>query len=95
MPLSHEQVERLANLARLGLHGDAIDTLRTQLDSIFALITQMQAVDTTGVAPMSHPQELSARLREDVGSETDRRAAFQAIAPQSEAGLYLVPRVIE
>ena len=95
MPLSHEQVERLANLARLGLHRDAIDTLRTQLDSIFALITQMQAVDTTGVAPMSHPQELSARLREDVVSETDRRAAFQAIAPQSEAGLYLVPRVIE
>ncbi|MDR1424807.1 MAG: Asp-tRNA(Asn)/Glu-tRNA(Gln) amidotransferase subunit GatC [Azoarcus sp.] len=95
MPFSNEQVERLASLARLGLPGEAIDTLRAQLDSIFALITQMQAVDTTGIAPMSHPQELSARLREDVVSETDCRAAFQAIAPQTEAGLYLVPKVIE
>jgi len=95
MPLSNEQVEHLASLARLGPPDDAIDTLRAQLDSIFTLITQMQAVDTAGIVPMSHPQELSARLREDVVSETDHRVAFQAIAPQSEAGLYLVPKVIE
>ena len=55
----------------------------------------MQAVDTDGVEPMSHPQELAQRLRADVVGETDRRAAYQAIAPQTEAGLYLVPKVIE
>ena len=55
----------------------------------------MQSVDTAGIDPMSHPQELAARLREDVVTETDRRAAFQAVAPRTEAGLYLVPRVIE
>ena len=56
---------------------------------------EMQAVNTDGVEPMSHPQELAQRLREDAVSETDRRAAYQSIAPQTEAGLYLVPKVIE
>ena len=55
----------------------------------------MQAVDTTGIEPMSHPQELATRLRDDAVTESDRRAAFQAVAPQTEAGLYLVPKVIE
>jgi len=95
MPLSNEQVRRLARLARLSMSDDDVDITRKQLDSIFVLIEQMQAVDTSGIEPMSHPQELAARLREDIVTETDRRAAFQAIAPQAEAGLYLVPRVIE
>jgi len=55
----------------------------------------MQAVDTRGVAPMSHAQDLSQRLRTDTVSEPDRRTAFQAVAPQVENGLYLVPKVIE
>ena len=55
----------------------------------------MQAIDTSGIEPMSHPQESAARLREDVVTEADQRAAFQAIAPQAEGGLYLVPKVIE
>ncbi|MDR3213597.1 MAG: Asp-tRNA(Asn)/Glu-tRNA(Gln) amidotransferase subunit GatC [Azoarcus sp.] len=95
MSLTTKQIEQLAQLARLALPGDAVNTMRSHLDSIFSLIAQMQAVDTTGIAPMSHPQELAARLREDVVTETDRRAAFQVVAPQAEAGLYLVPKVIE
>ncbi|MCL1825128.1 MAG: Asp-tRNA(Asn)/Glu-tRNA(Gln) amidotransferase subunit GatC [Betaproteobacteria bacterium] len=95
MPLSNEQVMRLARLARLSIPDDEVDTTRKQLDSIFVLIAQMQAVNTMGIEPMSHPQESSARLREDVVTETDRRAVFQAIAPHTEAGLYLVPKVIE
>jgi aspartyl-tRNA(Asn)/glutamyl-tRNA(Gln) amidotransferase subunit C len=55
----------------------------------------MQAVDTAGVEPMAHAQDLAQRLRPDLVTETDRRAAFQAIAPETEAGLYLVPKVIE
>jgi aspartyl-tRNA(Asn)/glutamyl-tRNA(Gln) amidotransferase subunit C len=95
MPLSNEQVRRLAHLSRLSMSDDSVDVTRRQLDSIFVLIAQMQTINTTGIEPMSHPQELSARLREDVAVETDRRAAFQAIAPQAENGLYLVPKVIE
>lgn len=95
MSLSHEQVGRLARLARLSMSDDAADIARIQLNSIFGLIAQMQSVDTGGIAPMSHPQELMARLREDIITESDRRAAFQAVAPCAEAGLYLVPKVIE
>ncbi len=72
-----------------------MDATRAKLNGIFDLIEQMQAVATTGVEPMSHPQELATRLREDVVTETNRREAFQKVAPQTEAGLYLVPKVIE
>jgi len=95
MSLSNEQVGHLARLARIALSDAEIDPTRDKLNGIFGLIEQMQAVDTAGVEPMSHPQELATRLREDVVTEQDRRAAFQQVAPQTEAGLYLVPKVIE
>ncbi|ANQ83265.1 Asp-tRNA(Asn)/Glu-tRNA(Gln) amidotransferase subunit GatC [Azoarcus olearius] len=95
MSLSNEQVGRIARLARLAISEGEIDAVRAKLDGIFGLIEQMQAVDTAGVEPMSHPQELATRLRDDVVTETDRRSAFQSVAPQTEAGLYLVPKVIE
>ncbi len=72
-----------------------IETARSQLSGIFELIAEMQAVDTKGIAPMSHAQDLPQRLREDTVTETDQRELFQSIAPQVEAGLYLVPQVIE
>ena len=65
------------------------------MSGIFELIAQMQAVNTTGIAPMSHAQDLSQRLRDDVVTETNQRELFQSIAPQVEDGLYLVPQVIE
>jgi aspartyl-tRNA(Asn)/glutamyl-tRNA(Gln) amidotransferase subunit C len=95
MSLSNEQVGHIARLARIALTEGEIDATRAKLDDIFGLIAQMQAVDTAGVAPMSHPQELATRLRADAVTETDRREAFQKVAPQTEAGLYLVPKVIE
>ena len=95
MSLSNEQVGRIARLSRLEISASEIDATRTKLDGIFGLIEQMQAVDTTGIEPMSHPQGLAARLREDTVSESNRRDAYQAVAPQTEAGLYLVPKVIE
>lgn len=72
-----------------------IESARAQLSGIFDLIAEMQAVDTKGITPMSHAQELSQRLRADAVSESNQREAFQAIAPQVESGLYLVPQVIE
>ncbi len=95
MSLSLEQVDRIARLARLELTPETREATRGKLDGIFGLIEQMQAVDTTGIAPMSHPQDVVQRLRPDAVTESDRRAAFQAVAPEAEAGLYLVPRVIE
>ncbi len=95
MSLSTQDVEKVARLARLAMTGPEIETARTQLSGIFDLIAEMQAVDTTGIEPMSHAQDLSQRLREDAVTETNQREAFQAIAPQVEAGLFLVPKVIE
>lgn len=95
MSLTLEQVQRIAHLARIEISESEAITTQGHLNGIFELIEQMQAVDTRGVEPMAHAQDVSQRLREDVVSETDRRAAYQAVAPEIEAGLYLVPRVIE
>ena len=95
MSLSNDQVGHIARLARIALSDTELDATRAKLNGIFELIEQMQAIDTTGVEPMSHPQELATRLRPDIVTETDRRDAFQKVAPQTEAGLYLVPKVIE
>lgn len=95
MPLSQDDVKRIANLARIELCEDEVDTVLTQLSSIFSLIEQMQAVDASAITPMSHAQDVTQRLRDDAVTETDQHILFQAVAPQVEAGLYLVPKVIE
>ncbi|THF62102.1 Asp-tRNA(Asn)/Glu-tRNA(Gln) amidotransferase subunit GatC [Pseudothauera rhizosphaerae] len=95
MSLSLEQVRHVARLARIELTDADAEATLAKLNGIFGLIEEMQAVDTAGVEPMSHPQDLATRLRDDAVTETDRREAFQRIAPQTENGLYLVPKVIE
>ena len=95
MSLTLEQVKRIAHLARIEISDDDALTTQGHLNGIFQLIEQMQAVDTSGVEPMAHAQDVSQRLRDDVVSEGDRRAAYQAVAPETKAGLYLVPKVIE
>ncbi len=95
MSLSLADVEKVARLARLAMNDQEIQAAQAQLNNIFGLIAEMQAVDTTGIEPMSHAQDVAQRLRPDVVTEADQRAAFQAVAPQVEQGLYLVPQVIE
>ncbi|MCU0933345.1 MAG: Asp-tRNA(Asn)/Glu-tRNA(Gln) amidotransferase subunit GatC [Thiobacillaceae bacterium] len=95
MSLSIDDVQRIAKLARIRVNEAEVAGYQTQLNGIFGLIEAMQAVDTAGVEPMSHAQDLSQRLRADAVTEPDRRQAFQAVAPQTENGLYLVPKVIE
>lgn len=95
MTLSVSDVKRIADLAYIEIdEGEAKETL-IQLSGIFNLIETMQAVDTATVEPMSHAQSVVQRLREDEVTETDQRELYQSIAPQVEAGLYLVPQVIE
>jgi aspartyl-tRNA(Asn)/glutamyl-tRNA(Gln) amidotransferase subunit C len=95
MPLSLEEVQRIAELARIDVSDAEARTARTQLNDIFELIGRMQKVDTEGVEPMSHGQDLKLRMREDVVTEPDRREQFLSLAPEREQGLYLVPKVIE
>ncbi|HEV7930124.1 MAG TPA: Asp-tRNA(Asn)/Glu-tRNA(Gln) amidotransferase subunit GatC [Nitrosospira sp.] len=95
MSLSLDDVKRVASLARIEIGEEEAATALGQLSSIFSLIQQMQAVDTTAMSPMSHAQDVTQRLRPDVVTEADQRELFQSIAPQVEAGLYLVPKVIE
>jgi aspartyl-tRNA(Asn)/glutamyl-tRNA(Gln) amidotransferase subunit C len=95
MSLSIDDVKRIAHLARIRISETEAAQTRDQLNGIFALIEQMQGVDTTGVAPMAHALDLAQRLREDKANEPNRREAYQALAPQTENGLYLVPKVIE
>jgi aspartyl-tRNA(Asn)/glutamyl-tRNA(Gln) amidotransferase subunit C len=95
MSLTLEQVQRIAHLARIEVSDDEAAKTLDQLNGIFALIEQMQAVDTAGVAPMAHAQDVFQRLRDDAVTERDQHEAFQQVAPETEAGLYLVPKVIE
>ncbi|MCB4809791.1 Asp-tRNA(Asn)/Glu-tRNA(Gln) amidotransferase subunit GatC [Methylovorus menthalis] len=95
MSLSSSDVKRIAHLARIEVSDEEAEATLQKLSGILGLIEQMQAVDTTGIVPMSHSQDVVQRLRPDVVTETDQRAAFQAIAPAVENGLYLVPKVIE
>ncbi|HUX23937.1 MAG TPA: Asp-tRNA(Asn)/Glu-tRNA(Gln) amidotransferase subunit GatC [Burkholderiales bacterium] len=95
MPLSLPQVKRVAWLARIEITDTEAETVQGNLNDIFKLIEQMQSVDTEGVAPMAHAQDVAQRLREDRVTEADQHALFQASAPQVEDGLYLVPKVIE
>jgi len=95
MPLSPADVQRLALLARIEFDPAQGDEVRAKLDAIFAMIGQLNAVDTTGVVPMAHAQDVTLPLRPDAVTEPDRRGLYQRVAPAVEQGLYLVPRVVD
>ncbi len=95
MSLSTEEVKKISLLARLAISDEEAQQYSDSLSEIFDLVEQMNAVDTTGIEPMAHPQDISQRLREDVVTAVDEREKFQLIAPAIEDNLYLVPKVIE
>ncbi|WP_087460996.1 Asp-tRNA(Asn)/Glu-tRNA(Gln) amidotransferase subunit GatC [Oleiphilus messinensis] len=95
MSIEREDVEKIARLAKLKVSGVVIEQTTQELSNILGFIDQLQAVDTQNIEPMAHPTDATQKLRADVVTESDNRASFQAIAPASEDGLYLVPKVIE
>lgn len=95
MSIDSTDVEKIAHLARLAVSDDEKDRYATDLSKILNLVEQMNAVDTDDVTPMAHPLHMVQRLRADAPSESDQRELFQAIAPATENGLYLVPKVID
>ena len=99
MSLTPQDISRIANLARLQLRPEECGRMLTQINEFFAIVGQMQAVDTAGIEPLAHPvaavQTIALRLRDDVASEQIDREANMRNAPAREAGLFLVPKVIE
>jgi len=95
MALSLDDVHRVAQLARLRVDDAQAQAMLAELNAIFAMIGEMEAVATAEVVPMSHPRDVAQRLRADEVTESDQRAELLAVAPHTDAGLYLVPKVIE
>ena len=95
MSLNSQDIKRIAHLARIEVNDDEAQATLNKLTGIMALIEEIQAVNTEGIAPMSHSQDVTQRLREDQVTETNQRELYQSIAPSVEDGLYLVPKVIE
>jgi aspartyl-tRNA(Asn)/glutamyl-tRNA(Gln) amidotransferase subunit C len=92
---SPDDVARLARLARIDVADDEARDVRVKLDAIFGLIDALQSIDTTGVEPMAHAQDVSMPLRDDLVTDENRRERYQAEAPAVANGLYIVPKVIE
>ncbi|HEX6549542.1 MAG TPA: Asp-tRNA(Asn)/Glu-tRNA(Gln) amidotransferase subunit GatC [Gammaproteobacteria bacterium] len=95
MSLSSDDVKSIARLARLSISDQDIPVYARTLSNILEFVAQLERAETDGVTPMAHPLDMSQRLRPDQVSETDQRDLYQQNAPQVEAGLYLVPKVIE
>ncbi|HBN15427.1 Asp-tRNA(Asn)/Glu-tRNA(Gln) amidotransferase subunit GatC [Pseudohongiella sp. SYSU M77423] len=95
MALDNTDVEKIAHLARLQIKQPDIDEVTSRISNILTMIDQMQSIDTSAVTPMAHPFDATQRLRPDQVTETNQRDRLQQIAPATENGLYLVPKVIE
>ena len=95
MSLERSEVENIAQLARLKVDEKQTESVTEALNNILNLVDEMQAVDTQGIEPLANPLDATQRLRADQVTEPDQREHFQKLAPSTEAGLYLVPRVIE
>lgn len=95
MSFTPEDVKKVAHLARLNMTEQDLATFAPQINDMLSMISQLNQTNTTGITPLAHSLDLSQRLRPDVVTETNQREKFQAIAPAVEAGLYLVPQVID
>ena len=95
MALDNQDIKNIAHLARIDVTEQDISAVRDKLSSVFDMIEQLQAAPTDDIEPMAHPMDATQRLREDVVTEQNQRDAYQSIAPATEDGLYLVPKVIE
>lgn len=95
MDLEPEEVEQIAHLARIAIAADELDALNAELSGILGLVERMAELDTSDIVPMAHPLDKPQRLRPDLVTEENHREDYQAQAPATQNGLYLVPRVIE
>ena len=95
MAIEQDEIQKIAELARIRIADDQIGQLTNRIGEILGMVDQLQSVDTSAIEPLANPLDATQRLRADVVTESDRRDEFQAIAPAVENGLYLVPKVID
>ena len=95
MAIEQDEIEKIAELARIRIDDEQIADVTRRITDILGLVDQLQAADTADVEPMANPLDATATLRNDAVTESNQRDAFQAIAPATEDGLYLVPKVID
>ena len=95
MAIDQDEIEKIAELARIRIAEDQIGQVTRRITEILGMVDQLQAVDTSQVEPMANPLDATQKLRADIITESNRREDFQAIAPAVEDGLYLVPKVID
>ena len=95
MPISKDDVERVAQLARIAIGPEEVATYASDLERILELVGQMNKIATDGSEPLAHPQDMNLRLRSDIVTEKDQRTLFQSVAPETDQGHYLVPKVID
>lgn len=93
--MDRSEIQKLANLAQLEIGEEIVDEVATSITGVLALVDQLQAANTDDVEPMAHPLDAIQRLRVDEVTEENVRDQFQAIAPATEDGLFLVPKVID
>lgn len=93
--MKHDEINALAHLARINIGDDLLDNITDNINNILGLVDQLQLADTDNIEPMSHPLDAIQRLRADEVTEGNQREQLQAVAPATEAGLFLVPQVIE
>lgn len=95
MSIEKQTIENLATLARLAVDNEKVEEISQRLGSVLQLVDQLQAADTSGLSELDHPLNEIQRLREDEINKPNMREAYQAIAPDTEDNLYLVPKVID
>jgi len=95
MKVDRSVVETIADLAKLKLDESDVEEYIDSMSRVLGLVEEMQTVDTTGIEPLAHPLDAVQRLRQDKVTETNERARYQAVAPETAEGLYLVPKVVE
>ena len=95
MAIEQDEIAKIAELARIRIADEQIGELTQRITEILGMVDQLQAAQTEGIEPMANPLDATQLLRPDTVTESNRRAAFQAIAPAVEDGLYLVPKVID
>ena len=95
MAIDKSDVGKVAHLARIALSEQELSQYAKEFETIMAFIDQINATDTDCIEALASPCDTQLRLREDTVTESNDRKTHVAISPQSEAGLYLVPRVIE
>ena len=95
MHIDNADLDRLARLARLAVDTDERQRLAVGIDNVLSMVSALREIDVNGILPMAHPHDATLRLRDDVVDEVDRQPALEAIAPQMQGGLYVVPKVIE